>query len=659
MTHPQSPAQFEARMASKEGGNPENAEDQVVGSRTHAQCCHEQVVDSTMRHLQISEKPEPLGTYTKLPSDSSIIGFQSSVKSSVSLGSSDNMPKLDNDNGAYTHPVTGSASADQLADHYSEMGSSSDEERRQSDHKTLRRDIGVLARGYKGVKENNEKLKAKADSYQGHIKALKGEIVSKKNEIENLKANCESEKQAKKQIEPLEHEIAEMQVAIEMLCYGTQNKCGVCNRNCKIIDSHPYSHKVLEVVFGANYSGIFDLQQDQMMQPSSCKWKHLCSDCDNATGKEEKKFKDSLVAVLCNQASTASEKKILLSHADLFHVYTFRALFRNVDIHHYIPPLNSNPECSCSNLVHCLNDFRKRAHHLSQPFVWRDRKDDKVLIDPASAGMLFHLSHPSSADHWVEFPFICKVNFESDQTSCFLIFAQIPPFYWAFPLSLGMPNNVPHVFSEDMTSSQAMVKAHYPQVMTDASRLAKYFPVIVTKVNEKLHTRRNTSTLQERLQQWHSTLIKQKRELECEGKELKERGNKCKQQVNEIIKVRQVNQKRQDEKSKRRKEINGRIEELESKKEEACMTSEKKKILHQIQNLTAELLKISEEEGKLNAQERDYIAGQKENEGELKKVLEETNDLIKRGLESELVPKMMIGYFRTICPCYLEVVVKD
>ena len=40
---------------------------------------------------------------------------------------------------------------------------------------------------------------------------------------------------------------------------------------------------------------------------------------------------------------TTDSKKFNLSHADLFHVYTFRALLRDVDTQHYIPGLEENP----------------------------------------------------------------------------------------------------------------------------------------------------------------------------------------------------------------------------------------------------------------------------------------------------------------------------
>lgn len=446
--------------------SPENVEDNRLDrSPVHSsvECSAEPIVHS-MRHVQIGENPE--SRYVRIPS---------SVQSSTSSGGD---RPINVDDGDYPRPKAGSVSTDQLAEHYSEMGSSSDEEQGQSEptDKELRRHIKVLARGYKDVKENNKKLKAKADSYQSHIKSLKDEIVTKKDEIEQLK-----KQNAFEQIEVLKQEVAEMEVAVEMLSYGTQSKCGVCNKNCKIIDSHPYTQKVLEVVFGADYLGIFDVQQDQMLQPSSCKWKHLCKECDTATGYEEKRFKESLVAVL-HGSTSMSEKRILLSHADLFHVYIFRALFRNIDIHHYIPRLEASPQCTCNNLVHSLNDFRKRAHHLSQPFIWKDRNDQEIWIDPASAGMLFYLSHASSPpDHWIEFPFISKVVIESSQKLYFIIFAQIPPFYWAFPLQnpLNLPSDVPNVFSKEMTTSKVLVECHYKEAMIDAEQLAKYFPAII------------------------------------------------------------------------------------------------------------------------------------------------------------------------------------
>ena len=74
------------------------------------------------------------------------------------------------------------------------------------------------------------------------------------HELEQLKTQSEQEKGK------LKERIRQLEAMGDMLQYGTQGKCGVCSSTSKIIDSHPYSRVVLETVFRANYSGIFDLQ---------------------------------------------------------------------------------------------------------------------------------------------------------------------------------------------------------------------------------------------------------------------------------------------------------------------------------------------------------------------------------------------------------------
>ena len=304
------------------------------------------------------------------------------------------VPSLDtnDDNSGYPGPISSQNSVDQLAEEYGEVGGSSDgEQPHQRNHEKVHQHAKKLAQGYTEMKKEYETLKAKHESLWKFAEAIENQKAALKNELELLKkCSSQSEKetrQLKEQIRHLESGIKDKDAIAEMLQYGAQGKCGVCSENCKIIDSHPYSKVVLETVLGADYLGILDLQQDQHLQPSSCKWKHLCHECDQATGGEEKRFKDCLVTVLKDPTSATSEK-ILMSQADLFHVYTFRALLRNVDAYHYIPGLEENQECTCSRLLHSLNEFRKRAHHLSKPLVWKGGPKDQ-LIDPFEAGCYF------------------------------------------------------------------------------------------------------------------------------------------------------------------------------------------------------------------------------------------------------------------------------
>ena len=88
-------------------------------------------------------------------------------------------------------------------------------------------------------------------------------IRAQKADLENqLQLLRNENSQLMEKMQALESNIKEKNAIIEMLQYGTQGKCGVCSKSCKIIDSYPYSKVVLETIFGANYSGIYDLQQE-------------------------------------------------------------------------------------------------------------------------------------------------------------------------------------------------------------------------------------------------------------------------------------------------------------------------------------------------------------------------------------------------------------
>ena len=69
--------------------------------------------------------------------------------------------------------------------------------------------------------------------------------------------------------------------------------------------------------------------------------------------------------------------------------------------------------------------------------------------------------------------------------SYFIIFAQIPPFYWAFPLPLE-EWNVPDIISDDMITSEVVVKTHYEEAMSEACQLSGEFKNIIAGVNNEL-----------------------------------------------------------------------------------------------------------------------------------------------------------------------------
>ena len=569
--------------------------------------------------------------------------------------------ELENDHSGYASPVSSQNSVDQLAEKYAygETGASSDGEQPHniSNDRKVNEHATKIAQGYIVMREHCKKLKAKHASHWAFAEAVQNEKAALEGELKQLKTcSVLSEKengQLKERIQHLESDIKDKKAITEMLQYGTQSKCGVCSKNCKIIDSHPYSKVVLDTVFGADYLGILDLQQDQFLQPSTCKWKHLCGECDQVTGGEEKRFKDCLVTVL-EDCTSATNEKILLSQADLFHVYTFRALLRNVDIYHYIPGLEEDQGCTCSRLLHSLNDFRKRAHHLGKQIVWKSRGEDQS-INPSEAGMLFHVC-PSDIppDHWIEFPVICKVQFESDQRSDYLIFAQIPPFYWAFPLPVER-QDVPDTISDDMITSKILVERHYKQAMSDASQLSKHFEQIVAGVNKELQAKRKSFNLDDRLQKWRDNLKKKKEDVLNKGRELKAEGQVCKEEQEELHKrIDKIEENREKNKI-RMKETRKDIEKLENKVKKTHIAKDIKVFTHEIGNLAAEQRKITRDNQELSKTEIECNEQLEKNASQREELCAKKLELIKQGLHADLEPKLMIGYFRIFSLCYLKI----
>lgn len=260
-------------------------------------------------------------------------------------------------------------------------------------------------------------------------------------------------------------------------------------------------------------------------------------------------------------------KRISLSHADLFHVYTFRALLRNLDVHRYMSGLEKNPECTCacSELLRSLNSFRKRAHHLSKPHIWKNRPEDE-FIDPIEAGMLYHVIDSSkvSPDHWIEFPLICKVHFDSVGRSHYITFAQVPPFYWAFSLPLQR-QDVPNTISDDMKTAQSVVKVHYKEAMSIASQLSQDFGQIMPGVNRELEARRKQLSVNHRIQEWYKELEKDKEDLQIEGKQLEAEEQTSKKTEKKLCEMIDDIQKKKEAKRAEIKKVHEDIEEHEEK----------------------------------------------------------------------------------------------
>ena len=267
--------------------------------------------------------------------------------------------------------------------------------------------------------------------------------------------------------------------------------------------------------------------------------------------------------------------------------------------------------------------------------------------------MLFHIcTSEVSPDHWIEFPLICKVLFGADQRSHYIIFAQIPPFYWAFPLPVE-GQDVPNTISDDMITSEILVKTHCKEAMSDASQLSGDFEKIVVSVNNELKKKRKS--LDSRLQNWCDHLKKKKEEVLKEGDKLEAEEQSCKEEQDELYKrIDEIEDEREENKI-RMKDVRKKIENQKHKEKETCIVNEKTSSNHQLENLVADLRKITRDNQKLSKREIDCNEMLEKNANKQEEMYARKLNLIKKGLYADLEPKLMIGYFRAVSPCYLEV----
>lgn len=160
--------------------------------------------------------------------------------------------------------------------------------------------------------------------------------------------------------------------------------------------------------------------------------------------------------------------------------------------------------------------------------------------------MLYHVcsSEISASGHWIEFPLICKVHLESGE-SHYIIFAQIPPFCWAFPLPLER-HDVPDTISDEMITSEIVVKGHYKEAMSVATQLSKDFELIVAGVNKELEACRKSDSLDPLIQKLHKDLEKEET-LQNEGKKLENEKQDCKKTEKKIREIMVIIQKKKKE----------------------------------------------------------------------------------------------------------------
>ena len=162
-------------------------------------------------------------------------------------------------------------------------------------------------------------------------------------------------------------------------------------------------------------------------------------------------------------------------------------------------------------------------------------------------------------------------------------------------------------------------------------------------------------SLDSRLQKWRDQLKKKKEEVLIKGDKLEAEEQACKEEREELHKkITEIEEKRKNNKM-RMIDICKSIESLEKEEKKTCIAKEKKRCDHKLEHFAGERRKVirdNQELSKLEIQCNDMLEknASKQEEFYAKKL-----ELIKNGLCADLEPKFMIGYFRAVSPCYLEV----
>ena len=477
------------------------------------------------------------------------------------------------------------------------------------------------------------------------------------------------------------------------ICYREPNPdlCALCHTSkaehtsgikCKkfkpqlVIESHAYSRIVLQTACCGNYKAIWDVAANHAKTPTECKWLQLCHGCDSATGYAEKDFNDVLFEVMENAAEYYPSKhdikriRIQTDHGNLFYVYTFRALCHNIAIEHYRQNVSG---CSCNNILPAIEAFLTKAHHLSHRSIWMqhdgsDHETPAVYIDPSEAGMLFKLEHnPVPDHHLIEFPVIVKVAFTKGNSrisssearslalpeSCTIIFAQIPPFYWAFPLV--EPADMSKEF--DINHSKTAQKLVCKKLKDEAELLLPLFSNIIEAINNTLNRNRDKTVFKEgsEAKQWRDSKLGNTRaQLDKDATALLDREKAIEIQREDIEQKMQVLIRQRDPKEQRRNELSSEEKRIKKEmpqqrrgsKEWKELNRDHTKVSKGIKEVLEPLHEINAEIAALSKKQADC----REKEEALQK---EKKKLEADGLHAgRLVPKLVIAYHPS---CYLTV----
>ena len=192
-------------------------------------------------------------------------------------------------------------------------------------------------------------------------------------------------------------------------------------------DSHAYSDKMLQRVCGnKNEEVVWDATKGPKVairKPSTCCWSLLCKHCEKSTSVIEgnicKRHDDKFYE---------SQREGIIHPEDfwVFCIFTYRAMPVNTNISHFLDLYASDSERKAT---------REVIRSLHQAFTTLDTPQSSDIIESSEKGMLY-LYHHFTDEHKIEFPFLCKVDLTAIGLGHeWLVYGQMPPYYWAFPLN--------------------------------------------------------------------------------------------------------------------------------------------------------------------------------------------------------------------------------
>lgn len=238
-------------------------------------------------------------------------------------------------------------------------------------------------------------------------------------------------------------------------------RCDNCSGYLKhtIAKSHAYPRAVLIKKCTSNsVHSIFDGRRGETMCASSCKWYLLCTKCEIMFSSKERSFADMFDHQSYGDYQD-KEGMIRQIDADVLLINTFRALPQSVRFGRF-------QDCRCEGHK-CQEVYCK-----FQSWIIRTKKKlltptrcTQEFVSLANAGVqLFNFNASFPEAHLVEFPIICDVTVHGQSYS--VIYAQIPPFYWAFSL-------------DDEATTITRLGPHFPRLVdvmnTELSRKREEF----------------------------------------------------------------------------------------------------------------------------------------------------------------------------------------